>query len=205
MKVSKLSTALLMTGAIALPAMSVSADEVYYETAQVISVNPRTETINVPHQECRTEYEQSGSSYNSGERNIGGSIIGGIAGGLLGGTVGKGKGRIVTSAIGAATGAIVGDRLGNSNNGYNSYSTRPIERCHSEDSWQTVTRGYLVTYRYNGRDYTTVMPNDPGETIRMRVTVAPEIGVGRTSYLEPSYRDYGRDWDNRRGRGGWGN
>lgn len=204
MKVSKLSTALLMTGAIALPAMSVSADEVYYETAQVISVNPRTETINVPRQECRTEYEQRGSSYNSGDRDVGGAIIGGIAGGLLGGTVGKGKGRAVTAAIGAATGALVGDRLDNSNNGYNSYSTRPIERCSSVDSWQTVNRGYLVTYRYNGRDYTTVMPYDPGNSIRMRVSVAPEIGVGRTSYLEPSYREE-RDWDRHHERGGWGN
>ena len=205
MNVSKLSAALLMAGAIALPATSTMAEEVYYETAQVISVNPRTETINTPRQQCYTEYEQQGSSYNSGERNVGGAIIGGIAGGLLGGQVGKGKGRVASAAIGAATGALVGDRLGNSNNGYNSTSTRPIERCHTEDSWQTVNRGYLVTYRYNGRDYTTVMPNDPGETIRMKVTVAPEFGVGRTSYLEPRYQNGYRDWDSRRGRGGWGN
>jgi uncharacterized protein YcfJ len=197
--VSKLGTALLMTGTIALPAISVSADEVYYETAQVISVNPHTETINSPRQQCYTEYER-GASYNSGERDIGGAIIGGIAGGLLGGQVGKGKGRAVSAAIGAATGAIVGDRLDNSNNGYNSTSTRPIERCSSVDNWQTVNRGYVVVYRHNGRDYTTVMPNDPGNTIRMRVTVAPEFGVGRTSYLEPGYRD----WDRRHGRGGWG-
>ena len=142
MKALKLSTALLLTGAIALPATSVMADEIYYESAQVISVTPRTETINTPRQEFHTEYER-GATYNSGERDVGGAIIGGIAGGLLGGTVGKGKGRVATAAIGAATGALVGDRLDNRDS--NSYSTRPIERCTSVDNWQTVSRGWLHT------------------------------------------------------------
>ncbi len=198
MNALKLSTALLLTGAIALPA---AADDVYYDMAQVLSVSPRTETVNSPRQECRTEYERS-SSYNSGERDVGGAIIGGIAGGLLGSQVGKGKGRVASAAIGAATGALVGDRIDNSNNGYNSYSTRPIERCTSVDNWQTVNRGYLVTYRYNGRDYTTVTPYDPGNSLRLRVSVAPDAG-SNVSYLEPRYnrmdndrRDHDR-WDDR--------
>ncbi len=191
MNALKLSTALLLTGAIALPA---AADDVYYDTAQVLSVTPRTETINSPRQECRTEYERS-SSYNSGERDVGGAIIGGIAGGLLGSQVGKGKGRVASAAIGAATGALVGDRIDNSNNGYNSYSTRPIERCASVDNWQTVTRGYQVTYRYNGRDYTTIMPNDPGNVVRLRIALTPDTS-SNVSYLEPRYhRD--DDWRDR--------
>lgn len=197
MNAMKLGTALILTGAIALPA---AADDVYYDTAQVLSVSPRTETINSPRQECRTEYERS-SSYSAGERDVGGAIIGGIAGGLLGSQVGKGKGRVASAAIGAATGALVGDRIDNSNNGSNTHSTRPIERCTSVDNWQTVTRGYQVTYRYNGRDYTTIMPNDPGNVVRLRIAVTPDTS-SNMSYLEPRYR---RDDDRyeREHRSGW--
>jgi hypothetical protein len=71
------------------------------------------------------------------------------------------------------------------------------------DNWQTVSRGYLVTYRYNGRDYTTVMPNDPGNVIRLRIAVTPDTS-SNVSYLEPRYRRdddrYDRDHDH---RGGW--
>lgn len=197
MNAMKLGTALILTGAIALPA---AAEDVYYDTAQVLSVSPRTETINSPRHECRTEYERS-SAYSAGERDVGGAIIGGIAGGLLGSQVGKGKGRVASAAIGAATGALVGDRIDNSNNGSNTYSTRPIERCTSVDNWQTVTRGYQVTYRYNGRDYTTTMPNDPGNVVRLRIAVTPDTS-SNMSYLEPRYR---RDDDRyeREHRSGW--
>jgi hypothetical protein len=69
------------------------------------------------------------------------------------------------------------------------------------DEWQTVTRNYLVTYRYDGREYTTVMPNDPGRNIRVRVAIAPDYDE-RVSYLAPEHRDNGwhRGWDKRRGR-----
>jgi hypothetical protein len=33
-----------------------------------------------------------------------------------------------------------------------------------------------VTYRYNGRDYRTQMPYEPGERIRVRVSVDPVGG-----------------------------
>lgn len=196
MKNLKLTTALLLAGTIALPAL---ADDVYYETAQVISVSPRTETINSPRQECRTDYERS-SSYNSGSRDVGGAIIGGLAGGLLGHTVGKGNGKLAATAVGAATGAIVGDRIDNDSV---TTSTRPIERCTSIDNWQTVTRGYVVTYRYNGRDLTTVMPYDPGNTVRLRIAVSPDNG-GNVSYLEPRYIRRDNDWhDHDRDHDGW--
>jgi len=185
-KALKLTTALLLTGAVALPAL---ADDAYYETAQVLSVSPHTETINTPRQECRTDYERS-SSYNSGSRDIGGAIIGGLAGGLLGHTVGKGSGKLAATAVGAATGAIVGDRIDNDSV---TTSTRPIERCTLVDNWQAVTRGYVVTYRHNGRDLTTIMPYDPGNTVRLRIAVTPD-NSNNVSYLEPRYIPRDNDW-----------
>lgn len=194
MKINKTAASILMMSAISLPA---AADDVYYDNARVISVTPQTERINVPREECHTEYTRE--SYSSGSRDIGGAIIGGIAGGLLGSQIGKGSGRVAGAAVGAATGAIVGDRIDNSDRRV--YGARPVERCVAVDDWQTVTRNYLVTYRFDGRDYTTVMPNDPGNYIRVRVAVAPDVDE-RVGYLEPGHRDNGwhRGWDKHRGR-----
>jgi uncharacterized protein YcfJ len=191
-KINKTAASILMMSAISLPA---AADDVYYDTARVVSVTPQVERVNVPREECHTEYTRESYS-NSGSRDIGGAIIGGIAGGLLGSQIGKGSGRVAGAAVGAATGAIVGDRI--DNNDRRTYGARPVERC---DDWQTVTRNYLVTYRYDGREYTTMMPNDPGRNIRVRVAIAPDHDE-RVSYLEPGYRDNGwhRGWDKRRGR-----
>lgn len=195
MKINKTAASIMIASAISLPA---AADDVYYDTARVISVTPQTERVNVPREECHTEYTRESYS-NSGNRDIGGAILGGIAGGLLGSQIGKGSGRVAGAAVGAATGAIVGDRIDNSDR--RSYGSRPVERCVTVDDWQTVTRSYLVTYRFDGRDYTTVMPYDPGRNIRVRVAVAPDNDE-RVSYLEPRYRDNGwhRGWDKHRDR-----
>src|SRR5690606_16515033 len=82
--------------------------------------------------------------------------------------------------------AVVGDRIGN--NQAVTYADRPIERCVSVDRWQTVNRGYLVTYRYNGRDYTTVMDVHPGDTIPVNVAVStgqPAYYAERGQYNPP--------------------
>jgi len=196
--IKTLGVSLALAGAVSLPA---AAEDVYYDTARVIAVTPQTERVNMPRQECRTEYVRE--SRASADRDLGGAIIGGIAGGLLGSQIGKGNGRVAGAAVGAATGAIVGDRIDNS--GERSYSTRPVERCVTVDDWQTVQRGYQVTYRFNGREYTTQMPYDPGSTLRIRVAVSPEEDR-RISFLEPAYRyDNGRHrgWERRGKHGKW--
>lgn len=202
MNAYKIGATLLVMSTISLPAM---ADDVYYDTARVISVTPQTERINNPRQECRTEYIRD-SYYGSGERDVGGAIIGGIAGGLIGSQIGKGSGRIAGAAVGAATGAIVGDRIDNSDK--SGYSRRGVERCTVVDNWQTVNRGYRVSYRFDGRTYETVMPYDPGNKIRVRIAVAPELdNRGPLSFLDQvSPRDNGADrWrdQHRRERGHW--
>jgi uncharacterized protein YcfJ len=171
----KLGTVLLTMSTFAQPAL---ADNIYYDNAQVVSVTPQTERVNNPHQECHTEYV---SEATSGERDVGGAIIGGIAGGLLGSQIGKGNGRVAAAVVGAATGAIVGDRIDNS--GEQTTASKPVERCVLVDNWQTVSRGYLVSYRLNGHDYTTNLSYGPGNTLRVRVAVTPDDN-SRVSYQE---------------------
>lgn len=202
-KTVKIMIPALMAASLSLPVM---ADEQYYDSARVVAVTPQTERVNSPRQECHTEYVRE--SYNN-DRSPLGAIIGGVAGGLLGSQVGRGNGRVAGAAVGAGVGAVVGDHIGN--NQSTTYGTRPVESCYTVDNWQTVSRGYLVTYRYNGRDYSTVMDNDPGDSIRVRVDVSPGYGYreDRISYLEPvfiappapvyrggyGHRDWDHDWD----------
>lgn len=185
----------LMAAVFATPAM---ADDQYVDTARVLSVTPQTERVNVPRQECRTEYQQQSYS-NGGDRSITGAVIGGIAGGLLGNTIGRGNGRIAAAAVGAGVGAIAGDRNGSSGNNVVSTRSVPVQSCYTVDSWQTVNSGYLVAYEYNGRTYNTVTSSHPGNYIDVNVAVAPNSRlVSQISYIEP-VRYENAKWNNGRG------
>lgn len=141
----------------------------YEDFARVMSVMPQVEQVNYPQQECRTEYIPV---QRQQQRGMGGSIIGGLAGGIIGNQVGGGSGRTAATAAGAIAGAIVGDRLEN-NDGAVMTEHQPVRQCRTVDNWQSRTNGYAVTYEYHGRTYTTVMPYDPGERMRVRVSVMP--------------------------------
>lgn len=178
-KITATITLLYLSAAIPL---AQAAD--FDDFARVTNVTPQVEQINVPRQECRTEYETS-QRYpvreREPERSNGGAILGGIAGGLLGSQVGGGNGRIAAAAVGAVTGAIVGDRVdnnGNNNNSYNNnaqpvYESRPVRQCRNIDNWETRTTGYAVTYEYHNRSYTSVMPYDPGSRLKLHVSLTP--------------------------------
>jgi uncharacterized protein YcfJ len=183
----------LIAAVFATPAL---ATDQYIDTARVISVTPKAERINVPQQECRTEYQQQ--SYSQGGNSITGALIGGIAGGLLGNTVGKGSGRVAAAAVGAGVGAVAGDRIANSRQNVVT-RTVPVQTCYQVDQWQTVNAGYFVTYEYNGRTYNAVTTEHPGRYVDVSVAVAPNrYAVSQVSYLAPDhYRD--NQWRGNRG------
>lgn len=191
-----LRNSLLLT-AMAAFATPVMANDQYVDSARVLSVTPQTESVNVPRQECRTEYQQQ--SYSSQNNSIMGAVIGGVAGGLLGNTIGRGSGRVAAAAVGAGVGAIAGDRISR-NNTMNTRSV-PVETCYQVDNWQTVNAGYLVAYEYNGRTYTTVTAVDPGDYIDVNVMVTPNSRVvSQVNYIEPPYAG-NPGWNNGRGHG----
>jgi uncharacterized protein YcfJ len=199
MSLKMLAPTLLIT-VFAAPAI---ASDQYSDTARVLSANPQTERVNMPRQECRTEYQQQ--SYSNGASNsTAGAIIGGIAGGLLGSTIGKGNGRVAAAAVGAGVGALAGNNIANNQNGGGTRSV-PVQSCYQVDNWQTVNSGYLVTYEYNGRTYTTVTNSHPGSYIDVHVVIEPRSRMmPPVSYLAPiRYGNQARhDRDDNRG---WGN
>lgn len=191
---------LMPTLILAMSSLPAMADQ-YNDSARVISVTPQTERVNMPRQECRTEYQQQ--TYSNNNSPVG-AIIGGIAGGLLGGTIGHGNGRVAAAAVGAGVGAVTGDRISNNNN----VATRtvPVQSCYQVDNWQTVNTGYLVAYEYNGRTYTTVTNQPPGKYIDVNVAVAPNGPVISQNNYDDDYRYDDRGYDDRHDRGrhrGW--
>lgn len=161
----KVALPMLMSATFALNAV---ADD-YYDNAPVIATSPQVERVNMPRQECHQEIVRENYGY-SNNSSPAGAIIGGVAGGLLGSTIGKGGGKVAAAAVGAGVGAVVGDRMA-TNNQPSGTVDRAVDRCVTVDNWHSVNCGYLVTYRYNGRDYTTVTNEMPGSTIRVRIGV----------------------------------
>jgi uncharacterized protein YcfJ len=149
-----------------------NSEQQFNDRGRVISSTPVYEEINEPRRECWTE-RVSESREVVRDRSLGGALIGGLAGGILGHQVGKGSGRKAATVIGAATGAIVGDRIDNDGDRYAERSVpREVERCRSIDNWSRKVSGYDVVYRYQGREYSTFLPYDPGPDIKLRVNVS---------------------------------
>jgi uncharacterized protein YcfJ len=177
--IMKLHITLLLSalGATALPVAQAAQFEEY---GRVIRSEPRREQIRQPREECRTEYVQAPAQYAQPQRNAGGAIIGAIAGGILGNQVGGGSGRAAATALGAVAGAVTGDRLSNNNRPGEQYAQsqypqeQAVRQCRMIDAYESRTTGYDVTYDYRGRSYTTFVQRDPGERIRLRVTVEPD-------------------------------
>jgi len=155
-----------------------SANTGFQDTAWVVASTPVYESINEPRRECwdeQTGYDNVRSrAYGEvSNHNVGGAILGGILGGVLGNTIGKGDGRKAATAIGIATGAITGDKYGKDDRDYRDESRPRFEqRCRSVDNWSRKLTGYNVTYRYQGHEYSSFMPYDPGRSVRVNVNVS---------------------------------
>lgn len=143
----------------------------YDAYANVVAVQPITEQINRPSQQCWTENQQVTQA--APQRNFLGAIIGGVAGGLLGSQVGKGNGRIAGAAVGAGVGAIAGNAVANRDAGGTIVTNQAVQRCQQVDSFETVTTGYNVTYEYDGQRFSTRLPYNPGNQLRVNVAVSP--------------------------------
>jgi uncharacterized protein YcfJ len=132
---------------------------------QVVRVEPRVRHSTTYERECWTEEVPVQSSSS---RSYGGAAIGGVTGGIVGNQIGKGSGKTVATAAGAVIGALVGDNIDNDGYREPSVQYRTEQRCRSVPQSREIPDGYNVTVRFQGRDMTFQMREDPGYgTIRL--------------------------------------
>ena len=147
----------------------------YTDNARVVGVEAQYENVTVPRQECRNELV---SEARPAGRNYGGAVVGGLAGALLGNQVGRGHGREAMTAVGAVVGAFTGDNIANRGRWEQPYEpvAREVTACRVVNDVESRLVGYRVDYEYRGQVFTTLMHDNPGPFVPVRVSVEP---VGR--------------------------
>lgn len=148
----------------------VDAGNVHYAWANVTRVNPIYRNVQVSDttQQC---YQQPVVRQEGGS-NTAGTILGAVVGGVLGNTVGKGDGRKAATVAGAVVGGAVGNGVASRNDRVVSDSVTHCEPVRNVGTERRIV-GYNVEYRYRGQAYMARMDYDPGERLRVRVSVTP--------------------------------
>jgi len=153
------------------PVQAVPVAPAAQDYARVISSTPITEQVWVPQQVCEPVAQAV-----PGATTGGGAAIGAVIGGVLGNMIGHGGGRAAATAIGAIGGAAIGNNA--------EASTYPQvaqgQACRTVEQMEMRTTGYNVVYEYGGRQYSAVLPQDPGP--QMAVQVNPVGAVGNQPY-----------------------
>lgn len=175
---SKLLIAALLTGFAATasaqnyppppPPPPAQPANIHYGWAEVLRVDPVYAVVNQPPpQEC---YPQTVTRQD--DNHTGGTVLGAIVGGVLGSTVGKGDGRKAATVAGAVAGGAVGNRVSAAHD--RSYTTQQTV-CRPVAGYAPPQQivAYDVEYRYRGEVYMSRLPYDPGERMRVRISVAP--------------------------------
>lgn len=131
--------------------------------AQVVAVQPVTETIKTPRQVCK-DVTLTKRRPVKDENKIAGTLLGAVAGGLLGNQVGGGTGKKIATVAGAAAGGYAGNQVqGNMQEG-DTYTTTETRCSTVTDSSEKVV-GYDVKYQLDGLVNQVRMDRDPGAQI----------------------------------------
>jgi uncharacterized protein YcfJ len=154
----------------------------FVDHARVRSTEPQYEQVQIPRQSCTTQtvVEQRPVAQPT---SVGGTLLGAVVGGLVGNQVGRGHGKEAATAAGAVAGALVGNNIANGQQPQE-YAQVPqqVQTCQQVNEVQNRLVGYRVTYEYRGHEYVTVLRNDPGPELPVRVSVTPVEGEYHRRY-----------------------
>lgn len=142
-------------------------DDTHFGWADVLRVDPVYVQASVPQQVCQnqTVVEQHPGNTTAG------AVLGAVVGGVLGNTIGHGGGRVLSTAVGAVAGSAVGSHVAADQGGQ---TEQTVTNCTMVNGApQPQIAGYDVEYRYHGDIYEYRMNYDPGERVRVRVSVVP--------------------------------
>lgn len=149
-------------------------ENVSYAYADVLRTEPVFEIYRnpAPREECYDE--RVVTQEPPGGDPTGGTVLGAIIGGVIGNQVGGGNGRTAATVAGAVVGGAVGRNIDRNNGPGRTYESTQ-RRCQVVDEYQEERRvvGYDVQYRFRGEVYMSRLDYDPGDRLRVRVSVAP--------------------------------
>jgi uncharacterized protein YcfJ len=117
-----------------------------------------------------TEERCDGAEYRQSGKTTGGTVIGAIVGAALGNQVGDGDGRKAATVAGAVAGGVIGNNIARNRVEGQSGGCRLVEVQREAP----VVVGYDVEYMYKGEKYVSRLPYDPGNRLRVRVSVMPD-------------------------------
>ncbi|WJW75407.1 glycine zipper 2TM domain-containing protein [Thiohalobacter sp. IOR34] len=148
----------------------------FSDYATVVGVEPIVKYVRVavPRQEC---WDEAVPVYQADDyRSATPMILGGIIGGVIGHEMGKGRGKDAATIAGTILGGSIGRDIGYRDRPP-AYDSEVRRRCRTVNDYEEEERveGYRVTYRYQGREFTTRMASRPGRRLRVRVTVEPDF------------------------------
>lgn len=180
----KKSLALALAAAVLAPA---SYAQSFTDQANVIDARPIRERIPIKREECWNErvktYENRTVTRTDTNTPLGaGAVLGAVIGGVVGHQFGNSSGgRDRATAAGAVLGGVVGHSVERENNRGERVvetervptGTRDVERCRMVEEMREVTAFWDVRYSYNGREFSTRMPFDPGRRLDIAVNVTP--------------------------------
>ncbi|HAI59179.1 MAG TPA: hypothetical protein DCM32_04810 [Xanthomonadaceae bacterium] len=140
-------------------------ENVSYVYAQVTRVDPIYETVRtrVPEERCY------GSEVRHGGDPTGGTVIGALVGAALGNQVGKGDGRDAATVAGAVVGGAIGRNVDRNDGSASRGGCRVVEVEREERR----IASYDVEYVHRGQTFMSRLPYDPGDRLRVRVSVQP--------------------------------
>ena len=168
---------LLSAQAFAQASPSAGEENSHYGWADVLRVDPvyGDDDTNPP-PPCYEEQVPIAAPSDAPAQNKRGvfTAIGAFVGGILGNQFGKGRGRAAATVAGAVAGGVAGNNIAAVDEGGGDrpqYKT--VRHCPSAASTPRKIIAYDVEYRYRGDVFSSRMPYDPGDRLRVRVVVAP--------------------------------
>jgi uncharacterized protein YcfJ len=131
--------------------------------AEVLNVEPVTQQIRTPRQDCH-DVPVTRQAPVKDQRRITGTVIGAVVGGVIGNQIGGGNGRKIATVAGAAGGGYAGNKVQQSLQQRNT-TTVMETRCKTAYDTSQKVIGYDVKYRLGKQTDTVRMDHDPGERI----------------------------------------
>lgn len=149
--------------------------------AEVIAVEPVTETVSTPRDDCRDEAVTRRQPTRD-PNQVTGTIAGAVVGGVVGSQFGSGSGKKAATAAGAVAGGYAGNKIQEQMQAGNTYTTTE-RRCRTVAETRSRTVGYDVTYRIGEREGVIRMDQPPaGSRLPVRDgEVVPDPSRTRTS------------------------